>query len=326
MIIRKTLCLVGTGFLLAFGAMVLARRVTAQTSQPAWEWDFPQITAAVNKIRAGRDLTPKSWPGGARVAVALSFDMDTQESSLASGDATVQMLTRREYAARVGMPRIINTLEKYSVPATFFIPAVSGQLHPELVDAILRSPLHHEIGVHGWVHEPIQNLSPEEERKVTKEAFDYWTRRLGHKPVGIRTPSWTYSATTLSIIKELGFLYDSSLMSDDRPYEILDRLQPTGIVEIPVELITDDFVYFSHARSTPFLRVGDNEVLEIFESEFDVAYDEGTLFQLTMHPLISGHRSRILVLQRLIEHIKSKPGVWFATHEQVARIAKAQMH
>ena len=58
--------------------------------------------------------------------------------------------------------------------------------------------------------------------------------------------------------------------------------------------------------------------------EFDVAYDEHGLFVLTMHPHISGHRSRVAWLEKLIAHMKSKAGVWFATEEEIARYLKNQ--
>jgi len=172
-----------------FFVVVLAAAVAAQERPPAWKWSFPEIEDVVNKVRAGRDLTPKTWPGGARVAVALSFDMDAETGFLRSGQTSPQPLSRGEYGPRVGVPRILQLMEKYSIPVTFFIPAVSGQLHPDAVDAILKSPLNHEIGVHGWVHERITELTPEEERMLTRRAFDYWTKRLGRKPAGIRTPS-----------------------------------------------------------------------------------------------------------------------------------------
>lgn len=290
---------------------------------PVWKWDLPRIEATVNKVRAGRDLTPKAWPKGARVAVALSFDMDAETGFLRSGNYSPQPLSRGEYGPRVGVPRILKLLEKYGVPVTFFVPAVSGQLHTDTIDAILKSPLKHEIGVHGWVHERLTDVSPEEERDLTRRAFDYWTKRLGHKPAGIRTPSWDFTDTTLSLIRELGFLYDSSLMGDDRPYEIVAEGEPTGLVELPVEWILDDFTYYSYDRpSSAYHRMGDSDVLEIYRAEFDKAYEEGTLFLLTMHPFVSGHRSRIAALEKLLVHIKSKPGVWFATHEQVARAAR----
>ena len=300
--------------------------IAAQQNPPVWKWDYTEIERTVNKVRAGRDLTPKTWPGGARVAVALSFDMDSETGFLRSGQTSAQPLSRGEYGPRVGVPRILALMQKHSVPVSFFIPAVSGQLHPDAVDAILKSPVKHEIGVHGWVHERITDLSPEEERTLTRRAFDYWTKRLGHKPVGIRTPSWDFTGATLAIIRELGFQYDSSLMGDDRPYEIVAEGKPTGLVELPVEWILDDFTYYSYDRtSSAYHRIGDQDVYEIYKAEFDKAYEERTMFLLTMHPLVSGHRSRFAALEKLVAYMKSRPGVWFATHEQVAQAARAQL-
>jgi peptidoglycan/xylan/chitin deacetylase (PgdA/CDA1 family) len=305
----------------------LAPHVLAQQAPPpVWQWDFPAIKATVDKIRAGRDLTPKKWPMNGRVAVALSFDFDAETLFLRAGQLSPQPESRGEYGARTAMPRILQLLEKQHVPASFFIPVVSAELHPEQVDAILKSPLKHEIGVHGWVHEVLSSLQGNEERDLTKRSFDYWTNRLGHKPTGIRCPSWDFTKDTLPLIHEFGFTYDSSLMADDRPYEIVAEGKPTGIVELPVEWILDDFAYYSYDRPTfAYYRMSDNDVFEVYKGEFDKAYEEGTLFLLTMHPQITGHRSRISVLERLITYMKSKPGVWFATHDQVAQAAKAQL-
>ena len=68
-----------------------------------------------------------------------------------------------------------------------------------------------------------------------------------------------------------------------------------------------------------------NSVLEIFKSEFDGAFKEGGLFLLTLHPHISGHRSRIVILEELIDYIKSFPDVWFATHSEIAQFCKEQL-
>ncbi len=297
----------------------------AQSQPPVWQWEFPQIKAMVDKVRAGRDLTPKSWPNGARVAVAFSFDMDAETGFLRSAQYSPQPLSRGEYGPRVGVPRILKILEANNIPATFFIPAVSGELHKETIDAILAAKQHHEIGVHGWVHERIADLSPDEERKLTRRAYDYWTERLGHKPAGIRTPSWDFTAETLNIIRELGFAYDSSLMGDDRPYELVAQGRATGLVELPVEWILDDFTYYSYDRSVQaYHRIGDDDVYQIYKGEFDKAYEEHTLFLITMHPFVSGHRSRVAQFEKLVAYIKSKPGVWFATCEQIAKASAAK--
>ena len=297
-----------------------------QAAPPIWRLDFPEIAGIVNRIRAGRDLTPKRWPGNGRVAVALSFDLDAETLFLRANQLSPQPLSRGEYGARVGNPRILALLEKHKIPASFFIPTVAAQLHPEAIDAILASPLKHEIGVHGWTHEVLSSLVGNEERDLTRRAFDFWTTRLGRRPVGIRCPSWDFTKDTLSLIQELGFLYDSSLMGDDRPYEIVADGKPTGIVELPVEWILDDFAYYSYDRPNyAYFRMSDEAVYEVYKNEFDKAYEEGTMFLLTMHPQITGHRSRIVVLERLIAHMKTKPDVWFATHEQIARASAVQL-
>jgi peptidoglycan/xylan/chitin deacetylase (PgdA/CDA1 family) len=138
--------------------------------------------------------------------------------------------------------------------------------------------------------------------------------------VGIRTPSWDFSPGTLGIIRELGLEYDSSLMADDEPYEIMQDGEPTGIVEIPVEWIRDDAVYFPMERYSALRPYASpRSVLTIWIDEFEAAYADRGLFQLTMHPHVIGHRSRMVVLTELIEHMAGRPGVWFATHAQVAR-------
>lgn len=292
----------------------------AHDDRPVWKWDYSEIENVVHRVRAGRDLTPRAWPGGARVAVALSFDLDAETGFLRSGYYTAQPLSRGQYGPRVGIPRILKLAERFGVPMTFFIPAVTGRLHPETIDAILGSRVQHEIGIHGWVHERLSELVPEEERELTVRAFQYWTERLGRKPVGIRTPSWDFTSETLSIIRDLGLVYDSSLMGDDRPYEIVANAEPTGIVELPVEWILDDYAYYSYDRpSFAYNRVSDGAVYKVYQAEFDRAYEERTLFLLTMHPFVTGHRARMTKLEQLVEYIASKPGVWFATHESIAR-------
>jgi len=149
-------------------------------------------------------------------------------------------------------------------------------------------------------------------------------RVSGVRRVGVRTPSWDFSPDTLAIEKEMDILYDSSLMADEDCYELLLDGEPTGIVELPVEWIRDDAPYFMMNRAgaqRPYTAPAD--VFDIFRREFDAAYDEGGLFQLTMHPHVIGYRSRIWILEEIIRHAKARGGVWFATHEDVVRWAKA---
>jgi peptidoglycan-N-acetylglucosamine deacetylase len=234
-----------------------------------------------------------------------------------------EVISRGEYGAVDGLPRILRLLDKHKTPASFFIPAVSAALHPRMIQEIQASG-RHEIGVHGWIHERLPLLNDErEEQRLLTQSIELLTKAMGKRPVGYRAPSWQFSFWTMKQIKEAGFTYDSSLMASDDAYELLLDGERTGIVELPIERILDDFPYFGGGAngSDPSIET----VYEVFKSEFDVAYEERGLYLLTMHPHIMGHRSRVALLDRLIQYMKTKPGGWFATHEQVAQQVKGLM-
>ncbi len=110
-------------------------------------------------------------------------------------------------------------------------------------------------------------------------------------------------------------------MADDRPYELLQDGEPTGVVELPVEWILDDAPLFN-PRGGNYMNPRD--VMQVWIDEFDKAWEEGTMFLLTMHPHVIGHRSRIVALEGLINHVRTKGSVWFGTHEDAARYVREQ--
>ena len=283
-----------------------------------WAWPEERWRAAVGKVRAGRSLKPAVWPNGAKCAVALSFDSDHETLTLRTGQTAPGKLSQGQYGNRQGVPRILDLLERNAIPATFFVPAVTAKLYPDEQRRVIE--MGHEIGIHSWIHEMNSTLEPEVERDLQFRAADVLEQISGQRPVGIRTPSWDFSDHTLAITREMGLLYDSSLMADDDPYELLEDGESTGIVELPVEWIRDDAPYFASdlARSLQ-PNLAPSGVLEIWKREFDGACAEGGLFLLTTHPHITGHRSRISILEELIQHIQTHDGIWFATHAQIAQ-------
>ena len=299
-----------------------AQPVPVTNAKPGWQWTMDSVMSVVNSVRAGRSLQPASWPGGARVAVLLSFDVDNETIAIRYGDPTAGSLSQMQYGARVGLERIVRLLDAKRIPATFFIPSVSLAITPGMADVIRKSG-RHEFGVHGWIHEMNATLPDSAERALVTKALAELTQMTGSRPTGYRAPSWNFSPNTMSILRDLGFRYESSLMADDRPYELLQNGRPTGIVEIPVEWILDDAPLFNpqgERYSSP------RDVAQVWIDEFDKAYEEGTMFVLTMHPHISGHRSRIVALELLIAHIEKKGAgkVWWATHGDVAEYVRKQ--
>jgi peptidoglycan/xylan/chitin deacetylase (PgdA/CDA1 family) len=275
----------------------------------------------VNHVRAGRSLRPRLWPEGARCAVALSFDSDHETNELREGGESIGKLSQGQYGNRQGVPRILNILKQHDVPASFYVPAVTALLYPDEQQRVIAEG--HEIGIHGWIHERNSVLPYAAEKDLMQRSSDVLEKITGVRPVGMRTPSWDFSPNTLALTRDMGLLYDSSLMADVDCYELLLDGQNTGVVELPVEWIRDDAVYFGMNRFAglrPYTPPAD--VFDIFKREFDAAYKEGGLFQLTMHPHIIGYRSRIWILEELVRYMRSLPGVWFATHADVVRHAK----
>ena len=269
--------------------------MTDKTGAPGepWTWEEAEWRQRVDQVRAGRSLRPQSWPQGARCAVALSFDSDHETNELRDGGASIGRMSWGQYGSRVGVPRILERLKKAGIAATFFVPAVAALLYPDEQRRVIAEG--HEIGLHGWIHELNSILPEKDERELHLRSSDTLTKITGVRPVGMRTPSWDFSPATLSIQREMGLLYDSSLMADD------------------------DAVYFNMNRFhalRPY--TAPTAVLDIFRREFDAAWEEGGLFLLTMHPHVIGYRSRLFILDELIRHMQAKGGVWFATHRDVA--------
>jgi peptidoglycan-N-acetylglucosamine deacetylase len=293
----------------------------AARSLEPWQWPEEHWRGVVNHVRAGRTLRPAQWKDGARCALALSFDSDHETNELREGGKSFGRMSWGQYGPRQGVPRILEILKRHSVPATFYVPAVAALLHPDEQRRVIAEG--HEIGIHSWIHELNSVLSYDAERDIMLRSAEALEKITRVRPVGSRTASWDFSPHTLRITKEMGLLYDSSLMADVDCYELLLDGEPTGVVELPVEWIRDDAVYFMmHRFQSLRPHTPPQAVLDIFLREFDAAYDEGGLCQLTCHPHIIGHRSRVWIIDEVIRHAKARGRVWIATHRDVVEWAK----
>jgi peptidoglycan/xylan/chitin deacetylase (PgdA/CDA1 family) len=186
--------------------------------------------------------------------VALTFDVDGFTNWIGSlGALSPGPLSRGEFE-HVGLPRVLALLREYRAPATFFVPGSTAVTFPHAVGAIVSEG--HEIGHHGWVHEPLGRLSSEQEQEVLMRGLEALDRVLGVRPLGYRSPSWDNSQATVRLLLEQGFEYDSSLMGNDvEPYwcrvddfasqdEGFRWGTPVPLVELPVGWHLDDHPYF----------------------------------------------------------------------------------
>ncbi len=258
------------------------------------------------------------WPRGGRCAVTLTFDFDAEAGWL-SRDPTVAarpgILSQGRYGAKVGVPRILALLAAEGVPATFFLPGWVAERHAETARAIRDAG--HEIGHHGYLHERADPDKPDAEREAFARGLEALRTVLGVRPSGFRAPGWDLTPITLDLLREHGFTYSSNLMDDVFPYVHPGPGRP--IVELPVQWLLDDApFYMFHPRLVNRPIQSAETVFGIWRDEFLGLYEWGGLFNLTMHPQLSGHPSRLRWLRTLIRFVKAREDVWWATCGQVA--------
>ncbi len=263
------------------------------------------------------------WPGDTKCVAMLTFDVDGVSSWINRNPDFKNhpsLMSMAEYGPSVATPRILDMLDEQSIKASFYVPGFVAENHVELVKEIARRG--HEVGHHGYMHEPPSSLSPEDEKGVLERGIEILQGITGKAPVGYRSPSWELSEHSLEFLSSLGFLYDSSLMGDDAPY----FLDPVGtakpMVELPIHWLLDDapnFVYAPVANRLGPMR-NPEEVFGTWAAEFEGLYRYGRSFNLTMHPQYIGRPGRLLMLERLIDHIRQFPNVEFMRCQDVAEM------
>jgi len=265
------------------------------------------------------------------ISVCLSFDFDAMSVWLGSLNATSpSALSRGEFGA-VATVRLLDMLARWEIKSTWFIPGHTIDTYPDLVRRVADAG--HEIGHHNYCHENPIALSLEEERRVLDRGTETIRRITGKPPEGFRSPAWDLSPHSLGLLLERGFLYDSSLMGNDyTPYycRVGDIPAKDGpyvfgreveMVELPVTWGLDDFPAFEWLYGVNQGLSSPSQVYERWAGDFDYLGEfvgEG-VYCLTMHPQVIGRGHRLLMLNRLVEHMKERAGVSFRTMAEVAR-------
>ncbi len=258
------------------------------------------------------------WPEGYRCAVGFSFDFDAESLWIGSfKQEHPVVLSRGEYGARVGVVRLLNLLNKYNIKATFFVPGLTAEMHLDKVTAIHEAG--HEIGHHGYRHENMHHMDLERELAIFHKGIECLKKITGAVPKGFRTPAGLPGAHAHQIMVDLGFVYDSSMMAQDEPYYFKVEGREKQLLEIPFHWELDDFPHFTFNTKPYYSGLSaPSKVYEIWADEFDMCYQEGGYFGLTMHPQVMGRRHRVKLLEKLILHIMEFPNVWFARHIDIA--------
>jgi peptidoglycan/xylan/chitin deacetylase (PgdA/CDA1 family) len=260
------------------------------------------------------------WPDDVQCTVFLTFDIDGVSSWVRRKAEIWQRpsaLSLAEYGPSVAVPRILDLLDQYRLPASFYIPGQVAETHEDMVREIHRRG--HEVGAHGYLHEPPPSMERDEERRVFELSLDILSGLTGYKPRGFRSPSADLGPHTLDLLGEHGLLYDTSLMGHDMPYWA-ESPKGARLVEVPFHWELDDFVYWGYQppAEVRHAMVGTDGVLATWKDAFDQLYKWGSALNLAFHPQIIGRPSRFAILERLINYMLERPRVRFARIDEAA--------
>jgi peptidoglycan/xylan/chitin deacetylase (PgdA/CDA1 family) len=263
---------------------------------------------------------PVPWPDGARCAVSINFDMDSDAflHPLHPERAhTLQALVSWLRYDEIAVPRVVKLFDSYGIKQTFFVPAWCIERYPASVEPIIESG--HELAHHGYLHENPMDQTRESELYWLQRAADVIERFTGKRPAGWRGPWGGFTVNSADLLALEGYLYDTTLMADSQPYVI--RSQSGDLVELPIDLTLDDWPHYAHAPDLAYLipPKAPSHALDVFREEFDARWEYGGFFTTTWHPFVSGRLARLRAIGQLIEYMLAKGNVWFATMEEIAR-------
>ena len=259
------------------------------------------------------------WRGTKAAVAVLSFDVDAESPILAAGrrfaDHAMAM-THQAFGPLHGVPRLLRLLADYELPGTFFIPGLTADRYPHMVDEVLAHG--HEVAHHSYSHRNPTDLDAGEERRDFELAIEALAKH-GVEPRGHRAALWEASWRTPELVAEYGLEYDSSLMDADVPY-LLET--PSGtIAELPPHWGLDDWEQYAYLPDPSIGSVIQSPMIvaNMWIHELDAMRRHGCLFLLTCHPFLSGRAGRTEALRALVEAIVSRGDVDVTTCLDVAR-------
>ena len=275
--------------------------------------EIDDLVAVARHHDAQHQFIPSiTWPHGTRIAVNLTVDFDAMLLRRLLNEPPAQ-LAKGEFGGRVGIWRLLELFASHDVKATIFTPGRICELYPQAVRATARAG--HEIADHMWEHRvPKEPALEEDHLRKTARALE---RTAGRRPVGTR------SSHSRALLKREGFVYTSEDSAAHLPYYQQDDAPESRMINLPFHYAIDDAMFYSFAwlgSGNSAQRITDpDRVSDMWWSAFWQQYQTGGYLNIVMHPFVSGRALRIAMMDRLITRMKSLPGVWFATCEEVAR-------
>jgi peptidoglycan/xylan/chitin deacetylase (PgdA/CDA1 family) len=217
-----------------------------------------------------------------------------------------------DYGVREGIPRMLDLFDKHGIRVSSFMIGEAVDKHPELAREIVRRG--HEAAAHGrrWASQYL--LDPDKERSWIANSVESIARATDAQPRGYNSYWMRGSVHTLELLQQLGFTYHIDDLSADEPFT--QELPGGPFVTVPYTVHMNDIASFDFAGFSP------TDYEQQLHDEFEQLYDEGSsrrrMMSISLHDRISGHASRVRVLDRFLTWARRRPDVWWARRDEIA--------
>jgi peptidoglycan/xylan/chitin deacetylase (PgdA/CDA1 family) len=261
-----------------------------------------------------------SWPGGARVAfyVGLNvehYEIDKPSTSIWSGTShlTPDPLNYgwRDYGVRVGIWRLIDTLDRLGLRASALLNSDVCRRYPQIIEAGRQRDW--AWLAHGKNNSALHSdMAPPQERVFLEDVVATITDATGRRPKGWMGPGLTETFATPTLLRELGLSYVLDWCADDQPFP----LNVPGMISVPyaVELNDNAFFVAKGFSGDAFYRAVVDQLDQLYED----SAQSGRVMALALHPFVIGQPFRHKYLARALEYVSSHEGVWLTTSDEIA--------
>ncbi|MDT5072991.1 MAG: hypothetical protein QOH82_2311 [Mycobacterium sp.] len=248
------------------------------------------------------------------------FQLDVPSTSIWPGTAelTPDALNYgwRDYGARVGIWRIIESLDRHGIRPSVLLNTAVIEHHPQIVAAGLAR--NWAWLAHGRTNSVLHtDIAVEDERAVLTEIADAIDGATGGRPRGWMGPGLTETHHTPELLAELGFHYVLDWTNDDVPYP----LTVPGMLSVPYSVELNDLLLFGKGMTgAEFVQI----VKDQYEQLRTDSANGGRVMALALHPFVIGQPFRHRYLDEALGYLASQPDAWLTTSDDIAAHFRGQ--
>ena len=272
-----------------------------------------------------RDAGPVRWPGGAKLALWITIDLEHFPMDMPSRPfvPTGGMLrpypsywdyTQRDYGNRVGIFRIMRALDRLGLTASVAANSEVLRRYPPLADAFVSR--NWEIVASGvdMGHLHHGGMPPDAEAELIAQSVGTLRALTGQAVTGWHSPANSCSMNTYDLLPDAGITYVTDWINDELPFPM--RTRSGKLMSLPRNMeMSDKALLVEHVNTRASFA---EQILAATRFLLDEATaDQGRILSLSLSPWVVGQPWCIATLETLLGAIAEQPDIWCATGAQV---------